>query len=157
MMTSSSAATESSGSPISWAKWRLKLCNCKHGESSLGFTEHKNLQQLKSIHRVINYGASKAFYWGLQGLKRLQDKSFPSRKETMHIYILQSEWPFLLDLWTVINRNIMLLIIHLIVFVFRSVKFLLSFDGETIHCPFHVLFNFSKKNSPQQSLKNFAT
>ena len=74
----------------------------------------------------------------------------------MYMYNLQSEWPFLVDLWTVISRNIILFIIHRIVFVFRSVKFLLSFVGETIHCPFHVFFNLSKKNSPQQSLQNFA-
>ena len=42
------------------------------------------------------------------------------------------------------------------VFVFRSVKFLLSFVGETIHCPFNVFFNLSKESSPQQSLQNFA-
>ena len=35
-------------------------------------------------------------------------------------------------------------------------KFLLSFVGETIHCPFHVFFNLSKESSPQQSLQNFA-
>ena len=39
--------------------------------------------------------------------------------------------------------------------LFRSLKFLFFFVGETIHCPFYVFFNLSKKILPNKVFGKF--
>ena len=73
----------------------------------------------------------------------------------MYMFNLQSEWPFLVDLWTVISRNIILFIIHRIVvcFVLLSFSFFCWRDNSLSLLRFFLTFR--RKFSPTKSSANF--